>query len=416
MKTICRAYTLATAAAAAVALSALARPSVAAAPLAPATSDRLGQAPHVDAAQRSRTRHLYDAWKRRYLRRAPCRADEMYVRTTGDAGHENDITVSEAHGYGMLLLASMGVEDASAQKDFDAMVRLMLRHDVSAEVPLMTWRLDDQCARDVSETSAPDGDLDMAYALLLADAAWGSNGALPYRKLALARMQAIMAHIVHGADGPAPYIGLWEHEHMDGGSAHARGSRLSDFMPGHFRAFYQASQDARWLRLIDFGYATLAQLQADHVLGLLPDFIVFKGEKYLRAHPAPAGFLEGDNDGHYSYNACRLPWRLAADPLPDARAHGVALALIRGLLQVSHGRPQQLVDGYTLTGDKVGDTFDRLAFVAPAAWLMHTLPETRQESALWVHHARRLNGADQHYFNDTLQLLTLVQATPRTQP
>lgn len=335
----------------------------------------------------------------------------MYVDTGADAGHPGDITVSEAHGYGMLLLVAMATHDAAAHEAFDGMVRLMQRLHVSADVPLMTWRLDGRCRRDAAETSAPDGDLDMAYALLRADVAWGSRGEHAYRELALQHIGAIMEHIVQGADGPSPYLRLWERGRMDENSDLARGSRLSDFMPGHFRAFYEATNDARWLRIVDFGYATLAALQADNTTGLLPDFVVFEGGDKLRAHPAPAGFLEGDNDGNYSYNACRIPWRLMADTHRDARAHSVALALAHGLLQVSQKRPQRLVDGYTLAGTPIGDTTERLAFVAPAAALLQALPETRQEGAAWSHHALKLQGFKQRYFNETLQLLTLIQAT-----
>ncbi len=31
--------------------------------------------------------------------------------------------------------------------------------------------------------------------------------------------------------------------------------------------------------------------------------------------PAPANFLESENDGNYYYNSCRMPWRISMDYL-----------------------------------------------------------------------------------------------------
>jgi hypothetical protein len=48
--------------------------------------------------------------------------------------------------------------------------------------------------------------------------------------------------------------------------------------------------------------------------GLLPDFVQYdRGCGSYK--PAQSGFLEGNNDGAYFYNAGRIPWRFGASPL-----------------------------------------------------------------------------------------------------
>ena len=120
----------------------------------------------------------------------------------------------------------------------------------------MSWQQFTGCrSRRGDDDSASDGDLDIAYALLLADRQWGSAGPIHYREEALKLLAAIKAGEINS---PAATVKL--------GDAQTEGAelndiRLSDFMPDHFRAFRRATGDPLWDRLLERGYACVSSLQ-----------------------------------------------------------------------------------------------------------------------------------------------------------
>ena len=120
---------------------------------------------------------FYQNWKNRYVRQDPYTADETryyvyYSEDTYTGGDPVPVTVSEAHGYGMLITVSMADYDSEAKDLFDGMVRYYLAHPSEIGPHLMAWQQSDNGST-LTETdgadSATDGDMDIAYALLLAD-------------------------------------------------------------------------------------------------------------------------------------------------------------------------------------------------------------------------------------------------------
>lgn len=65
----------------------------------------------------------------------------------------------------------------------------------------MSWRQNQKNSRMIStkaeQTSATDGDLDIAYALILADEMWGSKGNLKYNQLADQLLSAIKEYEIN---------------------------------------------------------------------------------------------------------------------------------------------------------------------------------------------------------------------------
>ena len=93
------------------------------------------------------------------------------------------MTVSEAHGYGMLITAHMAGHDPKAKAYFDGLYRYFRAHPSKINPELMAWKQGDtgQAVVNVGGVdSATDGDMDIAYALLLADRQWGSDGEINY--------------------------------------------------------------------------------------------------------------------------------------------------------------------------------------------------------------------------------------------
>ena len=133
---------------------------------------------------------FYKDWKAVYLS-GECGSGRYFVKVNADhkpvggGAAPNTITVSEAHGYGMLLTVMMADYDDEAQKIFDGMVRYFQDHPAASDPGLMAWNQIEGCGDSTDpfrgDVSATDGDLDIAYALLLADQKWGSEGTIDYR-------------------------------------------------------------------------------------------------------------------------------------------------------------------------------------------------------------------------------------------
>jgi endoglucanase len=352
------------------------------------------------------TASFYDQWKARYLHRG-CTANRAYVATLGDT---SGATVSEAHGYGMLITVYMAGHDRDAQTNFDALVRFYQDHPSRYTPALLAWAQDATCRDIMGADSATDGDLDVAYALLLADRQWGSRGAIDYAALA----RRMIADILRGDVHPTASTLLTGDAAMT--TADRDGTRLSDFMPDHLRAFATASGSARWTTVLDREYQLVATLQRDYTrsalgisTGLLPDFAV--GMNAARPTPAPPRWLEGPDDGAYSWNACRTPWRLATDWLlhGDVRARTAVETMNTWVRRVTTERPDRIQSGYSLTGDRLaGTNTGELAFIAPFA--VSATVDARNQAwldALWTAVATP-SLASQPYFGNTIRLLSMI--------
>ena len=348
-------------------------------------------------------RDFYDLWKQRYLTEA-CSGGRFVVSASVDRGN---LTVSEAHGYGMLIAVLMAGHDPDAHAIFDGMYAYFREHPTATHDRLMSWYQRRSCLDANGRDSATDGDLDIAYALLLADRQWGSCGAVDYAGEAA----AMLAQLADGdfAPGPAPYplLGDWVSQDEP---AYYAAARTSDFMPGHLRAFATVDPTGPWQAAIDREYAVVAAIQSTYspATGLLPDFVLDPA-----GVPAPAGpdFLEASTDGTYSYNACRSPCRLGVDYLVtgDSRAKTAVDRISNWFAAEAAGDPSTIGAGYALDGTpNPGTDYSSMAFVAPLAvaamaggagqaWL----------DALW-NRVTEVPVDAEGYYENTLKLLSLI--------
>ena len=72
----------------------------------------------------------------------------------------------------------MAGADPSAKNTYDGLFNFYKDHR-NKHGYLMAWSQDKNC-KSIDPSSATDGDMDIAYSLLLADKQWGSNGAVNY--------------------------------------------------------------------------------------------------------------------------------------------------------------------------------------------------------------------------------------------
>ena len=200
-----------------------------------------------DPTLSAETLSYYDDWKNTYLRENPYESSETqyYVfygeQTFEQAQHEVPVTVSEAHGYGMLISVMMADHDADAKEIFDGMYRYYIAHPSSITPHLMAWQQSDNgtaLADSNGSDSATDGDLDIAYALLLADSVWGSEGEINYRETAKLMIGDIMEYEVSREDSILR-LGDWTYD-VEENDKYFTATRSSDFIMQYFPVFSES--------------------------------------------------------------------------------------------------------------------------------------------------------------------------------
>ena len=360
---------------------------------------------------------FYREWKGRYVVQ-DCGEGRYLLKVNADGkamegggAAPSSITVSEAHGYGMLAVALMAGADPEAQAAFDGMHRYRADHPARSSPHLMAWNQVEGCRNAGEEAggdnTATDGDLDIAYALLLADKAWGSAGAIDYRAAALATIGAILEHEV-SASGDFLMLGDWAAASDE--KRFRTATRTSDFMLSHIKAFADASGEARWLALRDRSYAIIETITKNYSpkTALMPDFIV---EAAKAPKPAPPNFMEGENDGDFSWNAARYPWRVGLDYLlyGETRAQAALTGLNKWVKRKVKDDPARLADTYRLNGTAApGADTGALTFVS----LMGVAAMIDADNQAWLNavwdHITAQKLEDDDFYGNTLKLMAMI--------
>ncbi len=295
----------------------------------------------------------YDYWRTSYLRAA--NTGGYYILGDATNGNGNEKGTSEGHGYGMLITTLMAGYDNDAKTYYDGLYQYFNTHRSTINNELMGWLVDTD-ENSNSYSSATDGDMDIAYSLILAHYQWGSNGTINY-------LQEAKDMISNGLKGgnmnettKRTMLGDW-------GFLGDNASRPSDWMTAQLHAYAQTSNDPFFDEVRDEIYNMMDVLSANHApnTGLMPDFV-----EGTPIRPVAPGFLEGANDGDYFYNAGRLPWRVSMDygHFGSTRSKGHMVKLVDWIQTQVGNDPSQIKAGYKLDGTPIGDYFDA-TFVAP---------------------------------------------------
>lgn len=291
----------------------------------------------------------YESWKAEYLTKSVSYEGCWYINTGGGTNvDESAITVSEGHGYGMITVVLMAGHDSQAKEFFDGMVRFFLAHTSTENEILPSWQVlgkVDEYETEDRFSSATDGDLDVAYALFLADQQWGSRGEIDYLSIALRMCKAILKYDIHG-ENYRILLGDWV-THPDTDKKYKNSTRPSDWMPAHFRLFRAETGSSQWDSVIDTIYY-LSEAVAHEITGLLPDFVIG-----TPAQPAEPHFLENFSDGSYGANACRVPWRIGMDHIHfgTSESKSVLSSIMNWLINDTSGNISGMLNGYHLDGE-----------------------------------------------------------------
>ncbi len=190
------------------------------------------------------------------------------------APEQNNIYTSESMGYGMLIAAAMG--DKASFDKFWGFVQTKLSGG------LMTWK-------DGDSGSATDGDVDIAYALLMASAQWGGS----YGTAASSMIEAIKSQDVSGT-------------RLKAGSNWDPGFNPSYFAPSYFRAF--GGMDA-----VTTACYSLLSTNVNAQTGRFPTDWTDASGGPVTGQSLGAQVTAGFTVPVFGYDAARVPWRIGHD-------------------------------------------------------------------------------------------------------
>jgi endo-1,4-beta-D-glucanase Y len=359
----------------------------------------------------------YDRWSAKYL---VARCNGYVILTEGGTGvADGTFSVSEGHGYGMVISALMAGHDPMARAKFDGLYSVFREFPSTNSPDLMAWQLLSKCpAKEMctmpgpscfritgdASGSATDGDLDVAFGLLLADKQWGSAGPINY----LAEAKKVIGAIKAKEMNPTTKLPLLADDVTATDDTYYM-TRPSDFMVDHFRAYGAATGDAFWMQAVESIHTLVGSLQSTYAAstGLVPDFVVSTN---TTAKPAPPNDPadEGPTTGEYSYNSCRVPWHLVTDYLVsrDPRARAEVNKLNDWIRTSTGGDPTKLLDGYKLDGMRgTGASGPDLSFTAPFGVAATLGTDQKWVDALWM----SITGAGLNaYYGDTIKMLSMI--------
>ncbi|QMU08254.1 endoglucanase [Levilactobacillus suantsaii] len=335
----------------------------------------------------------YRQWQKAYVGGKT----QKYVRMND--GNGATTVVSESQGYGMLAAVLAAKKGVKSHTTFNQFYRYYRAHRISKQNPLMCWQQTKKNGKLTSvgsqRNSATDGDLDIAYALILADRQWGSKKT-NYKAGARAILKAIKKSEINSTT-KLPLMGNWATNSYDRSKL-----RTSDLMTGYFKTFAKFTGDKSWNTVAKRSQKLVKKLSARHKTGSFPDFIRVTGAK-LKLTTVRAYQIESATDNQYGYNACRVPWRLAQTY--KLTKDGTTKKALKKQLKFFN-RKQRLTAGYTL-GGKAVNNYTNPAFTAPAKYGAQVLKQTSLKRKL----SRQLPTKIQKksYFGATIQVLTALQ-------
>ena len=88
-------------------------------------------------------KNFYSQWKSKYVK-SGCGAGRYYI----DFNSGNTLTVSEAMGYGMMILPLMAGHDSNAKVIFDGLFKFCKDYPSEINPDLMAWKVIDGCRDD----------------------------------------------------------------------------------------------------------------------------------------------------------------------------------------------------------------------------------------------------------------------------
>lgn len=292
------------------------------------------------------TYNFYQDWRKNYIVTENKRS--AYVNTTPHTSKA--VSLSEAQGYGMVITILANRRSWASHNQFKQLYNYYLKHREvinGKQTQLMSWRqVHTQSQIRTQKSSATDGDLLIARALLLANTEYPNNN---YDKQAKKLLNDILKY-EYNSENKTLIVGNWATK----SSKYYNLLRTSDVMPDSFEDFYKFSGNKLWLNINNSMLNYLITLSQQHTSGLIPDFawINKKG-----AFPVKPNTIASKYDGDYWMNACRIPLMLAYNK--DNRSKKIVQKLLNFFTEKS-----TVTSGYTLNGKNLNN-YESASFSMP---------------------------------------------------
>jgi hypothetical protein len=366
---------------------------------------------HTTTTMDNAVKACYDVWKLRRLTKSAsmyCTHGIYTGQTITDAyhvawGNSTKACVSEGIGYGMLITVIMAGYDTNAQTFFNGLYKFARARPAygmgggEANNYLMSWTINYDLSTG-EPYNACDGDMDIALALLMAHRQWGSSGSINYYQQALNTINAMKTVRNFASNGVM--------------LAPQNVSRVSDYMPGHFRSFKAATNDTFWddARTNSLALAQTITTNFSPTAKLQPGFVY----DALGAVPRPDTIARIDRSGIediFDQNSVRNPWRWATDFVwtGDTGWGNLADGIVDTLKASSGGSATAFSYAYSLDGTpRSGLYYEPTTAGCLVAGAMVDSGHQSFVNALFTQIS---NNFDYGYYKAELQLLPLIVAS-----
>jgi len=292
---------------------------------------------HMSAAlTSSKAQDWYGKWKTERLK--PC-AGRGLMPT---ADNNNQVKV-EGMGWAMITAAYMGDKGV-----FDSLYMFYKSKTSANAGGMMAW--DVSCDGVNDEGSAADGDLDVAFGLVVATWQWGESYLTEAQKVINNCKKLI---VKCNSDTVLALAGGYNGSAWGGGCGAY--TDISYYTPAFFKVFAQVTSDTVWKKLANDTYVHLAR-NAHPTTGLV------SGWQNASTGAAMMGPGGTQNDSSYNHDASRVPWRIALDYFWNGEPRAKAWATKITNWAYGYGI-SNLKEGHNRNGTAVSGTTAGFAFL-----------------------------------------------------
>jgi len=333
-------------------------------------------------------RNIYNNWQTKYVVNT---SEGKYINTVNNK--TNGVVLSESQGYGMLISVLAG-DQKESEKQFYDLYRYYDSHRIK-NTSLMSWRHIDGKKNSSHDTfnNATDGDLYIAYALILASEKWGDHK-FTYKAAAKNILQDILKYNLNQTTNVLT-VGNWANE----GTKYHNLMRTSDVLPAVFDKFYDFSGNKKWQLVKKNMVDVLYRSSMDNNSGLIPDFVQITNTGMIKPFKNGKSLQLNKHDNDYYYNAFRIPYNLAES---DNRNKRETIVLNR--MMAFFNSQSKITSGYKLTGEPL-NKYQSASVSAPIfyATAKNSKWQALHQRESFILKDKKMNH---NYYDDTL--LTLV--------
>lgn len=244
-----------------------------------------------------------------------------------------------------------------------------------------------------NNTNATDGDMDIAYALLMADQKWGSTGNFNYKKIATNILSDLLKHN-YNDENELLRVGNW----AKNDEKYNNLIRTSDLIPSYFKKFYEVTNDKRWQKIYLKSIKVLKNLSGENKTGLIPDFVFITHNNISSVSP---NTFESANDDKYAWNANRVPLRLAFN------TSNKELKNINKKMLIFFNQQKSIKAVYSLDGHSANN-YSSMAFTAPIAVAAYQQKSEFKNFSNALLEQVDSNDLSNSYYADTLKVLAAL--------